>query len=135
MSYRLSLIAAIVCLSACSESPRDAVAPTAAATASSPAANAEEMAKNVIFTSNPASIRSCETTDGNATASLSWDVRPASISFVTIKVGDQVFAEGNSTGTSTTGNWVRADTVFTLFDAGSLKPLATLQIPFVDCRS
>lgn len=134
MTYRLSLIAAIVCLSACSESPRDAVAPTAAPTASTAAANsAEEMAKNVIFTSNPASIRSCETTDGNATASLSWDVRPASISFVTIKVGDQVFAEGNSTGTSTTGNWVRADTVFTLFDAGSLKALATLQIPFVDC--
>ena len=132
MFYRLSLIAALVCLSACSESPRDAAAPPAAPSASAPAAGAEAI-QNIVFTSNPASIRSCEATDGNATASLSWDVRPASISFVTIKVGDKVFAEGASTGTATTDNWVRADTVFSLFDAGTLKLLATLQIPFVDC--
>ena len=133
MFYRLSLIAALVCLSACSESPRDAAAPSPVPSANAPVAAGTEAIQNVVFTSNPANIRSCETTDGNATASLSWDVRPASVSFVTIKVGDKVFAEGASTGTATTDNWVRADTVFNLFDAGTLKLLATLQIPFVDC--
>ena len=133
MSFRLSVLAVAVCLVACSEPPRDAAAPAVAPTAVAPAADHAQTSANVVFTSNPANIRSCETTDGNATASLSWDVRSASISFVTIKVGDQVFADGASTGTSTTGNWVRADTVFSLFDAGTLKLLATLQIPFVDC--
>lgn len=128
MSFRLSMFAVVVCLAACSEPPRDAAAPSAAATADGKVVQAP-----VTFTSNPATIRSCDTTDGTATVSLSWDVRPAAVSFVSIKVGDQVFAEGRSTGTAATGNWVRAETTFTLFDAGSLKPLATLQIPFVDC--
>lgn len=132
MSFRLCVFAAAVCLAACSESPRDATAPS---TSRSTAAAADSTATQapVVFSSNPATIRTCEAPDGTATVSLTWDVRPASVSFVSIKVGDQVFAEGRSTGSAATGDWVRADTVFTLFDAGSLKPLATLQVPFVDC--
>lgn len=52
---------------------------------------------------------------------------------MTILVGDRMFAQGSSSGTSTTGNRVRDDTVFGLIDAATKKPLATLHVPFVDC--
>lgn len=135
MFFRISLIALLSLLVACNQAPREA-APTTTTLPSagtsvvvSPSADA-----NVIFTATPASIRRCDAVDGNATVSLAWDVRPASITFVTIMVGDRVFAEGTSNGTSTTGPWVRDDTVFTLVDAATKKPLTTLQIPFVDCE-
>ncbi len=137
MFFRISLIAVAALLGACSETPRDAtptvaVPPVATATAPSPDSSATPHS-SVVFTATPATVRRCDATDGNATVSLNWDVRPASIAFVTVMVGDRTFAEGTSNGTSTTGNWVRDDTVFTLVDAASRKPLATLQIPFVDC--
>lgn len=87
----------------------------------------------VVFTATPATIRRCDAADGNATVTLNWDAQPASIAFVTLMVDDKVFAEGTSSGTAPTGNWVRDDTVFTLMDAASKKPIATLQIPFVEC--
>ena len=137
MFFRISLIAIAALLGACSEPPRDAtptvaVPPAAATTAATPEANATPVS-SVVFRATPATIRRCDATDGNATVSLNWDVRPSSIGFVTILVGDRTFAEGTSSGTSTTGNWVRDDTVFSLIDAASKKPLATLKVPFVEC--
>lgn len=137
MLFRTSLIAVAALLVACSDTPRDA---TSAASAPPPAtmtdatsAISTQPTSNVVFTATPATVRRCDTADGNATVALKWDVRPASVAFVTIRVGDRIFSEGSSSGTSTTGNWVRDDTVFTLIDAATKKPLATLQVPFVEC--
>ena len=137
MFFRISLIAVAAMLGACSDTPRDATATVAALPAATSTAetldSSATTSSNVVFTATPAAVRRCDATDGNATVALNWDARPASITFVTILVGDQTFAEGASNGTSTTGNWVRDDTVFTLVDAASKTPLATLQIPFVEC--
>lgn len=131
MSRCICLLAFVFLLAACSEPPRNAT-PTPASTATA-GDDASATTSSVVFGAQPASIRACDAIDGNATVSLSWDARSKSVGFVTIMVGDQVFAKGASTGTAATGNWVRADTVFTLLDAGSRKTLATLQIPFIDC--
>ncbi len=137
MFFRISLIAAAALLGACSDAPRDVtptivVPPPATSNSATPDAGAT-LNSTVVFTATPATVRRCDAADGNATVSLNWDVQPASIAFVTLMVGDKKFAEGTSSGTSTTGNWVRDDTVFTLVDAATRKPLATLQIPFVEC--
>ena len=137
MFFRISLIAVAAMIGACSDTPRDAtpknaVPPAATSITQTPDSRVTPN-PNVLFTATPAAVRRCDATDGNATVALNWDARPASITFVTILVGDQTFAEGASNGTSTTGNWVRDDTVFTLVDAASKTPLATLQIPFVEC--
>ena len=137
MFFRTSLIAAAALLGACSDTPRDAtttgVVPPPATSSSATPDSRVTLNSNVVFTATPATVRRCDATDGNATVTLNWDTQPASIAFVTIMVGDKTFAEGTSSGTSTTGNWVRDDTVFTLLDAATKKPLATLQIPFIEC--
>ncbi|MFZ2237554.1 MAG: hypothetical protein WBP11_10925 [Dokdonella sp.] len=131
MFFRLSLIAVVALLGACSDTSHDAtptaaVSPAATNTVATPNAN-------VVFTATPASVRRCDVSGGKTSVTLNWDVRAASISFVTIMVGDRVFSQGDSNGTSTTGNWVQENTVFTLLNAATKKPLATLQVPFVDC--
>lgn len=133
MTFRISLIIAAGLLAACSDSERDMAATSPSTTASAAGESRAVQNSGVVFTVTPTTIRRCDAIDGNASVALNWDVREASVGFVTILVGDRTFAEGSASGTSTTGNWVRDDTVFSLIDAATKKPLATLQVPFVDC--
>ena len=134
MLLRTCLITASLALAACSDTPRGVTGPqTESAAIAAPAAAPAAPVAGVSFSANPATIRRCDAKDGNATVSLSWDVKPAGIEYVTLQVGGKVFANGVASGSAATGEWVRDDTVFTLLDAASKKTLATLQIPFVDC--
>ena len=135
MFFRMSLIAVVALLGACSDTSHDTTPAASVSPAESPAAIKTVVTPNpnVVFTATPASVRRCDVSGGKTSVTLSWDVRPASISFVTIMVGGRVFSQGDSNGTTTTGNWVQENTVFTLVDAATKKVLTTLQVPFVDC--
>lgn len=137
MHQRLLLATVIAVLAACSETPADhpprPAAPPVAVVPPPPAAIEPAPAAKALFTSTPASIRRCDAKDGNATVALAWDAAAAGAAFVTVIVDGKVLAEGTTTGTANTGEWVREETRFTLLDAATKQPLATLQIPFVEC--
>lgn len=133
------LSAALIVLTACSGPSGDGATSvtSVAAPAAAPSVPAQPAAvlprADVSFTSSPASVRRCETQDGNATVALAWDATKTDAQFVTVKVADKVFAEGTSSGSTSTGPWVRDDTIFSLVNAADGSVLATLKIPFVDC--
>lgn len=135
MLLRIAVMLFVVLASACSPSPQGVSLPTSSSSSSAivAAVPAVVPATGVKFIAEPASIRRCDAKDGNATVSLAWDVSAAGVEYITINIDGKVFAQGSATGSAATGEWVRDDTVFTLVDAATKKPLATLQIPYTDC--
>lgn len=116
--------------------PAEAVAAPAPAPVAVPAA---EPVGDAVLSVAPGSFRACEATNGAITATAKWDASSKGAAEVAIYVESpgnerKLWLNGGATGESTTGNWVFDQTIFTMVERGTEKPLSQVTVKAVPCE-
>ena len=90
-----------------------------------------------LLTVVPGNLSECASYDG--IARVAWDASPVGASSVRVEVGQlgntdsRVFYEGDGTSSAVTGPWVRAGTVFILFDGDTGALLDSFEVKARPC--
>lgn len=125
-----------------SATPDPGAAAAAAAPSPAPApaaAQPAEPAGDAVLSVTPGSFRACDASNGAITATAKWDASSMGVAEVAIYVESpgnarKLWLNGGASGESTTGNWVFDQTIFTMVERGSEKPISQVTVKAVPCE-